>query len=151
MRRGRWHLPVATSDSGKLIGAAPRRPRLDLARKLPLQEGPASCCSICIRRRRCRKGSSTRRTSRRPRCIDAHGRRAQRPFSAGDTVSFAVAGLPATMEAAPGVSVALLHDRVGMSCCGFRADLALTMAYATIYKVNPLKVGLLNNRSERSR
>ena len=30
-----------------------------------------------------------------------------------DTVSFAAAGMPAAVEAAPGVSVALLHDGVG--------------------------------------
>lgn len=37
-----------------------RRPRFDLARRLPLQKRPVSCCSISIRPRRCRKGCSTR-------------------------------------------------------------------------------------------
>jgi DNA polymerase V len=57
------HLPVATSDSGKLIGAAlAGSPRSDAT--VTATRRPASCCSIFTRPRRSRKGCSTRRTTR---------------------------------------------------------------------------------------
>ena len=105
------HLPVATSDSGKLIGAALAGLKaiwrdgyrykkagvmlLDLHPAAAVQEGLFD------------KADNPRRNR-----ADAHNRPAQLPLRPGYGV-LCRSRLPTAVETAPGIAVALLHDGVG--------------------------------------